>query len=397
MNYDYSVLFASDDGVTNTWRELYDDELPLSLNFLDLLRRVVYLPYDFYDIIAVYALLPSALCRNIPYLFLCGASGSGKSTIAKLIAFMHGIKISSSSDSYAGIRNDLDKRRRAIVDRVDPDDPTKTYRTYAEANTCMVWDDVDPSVFVTSPDLYRLFKFGSNKASSVITISSKEVGENLEFNTFAPKTFSSISPLHLDDRFRELRRRLIVIPCKKIEELSDERRAELNASGDEWQSNLVDVDAYDWKGFSSEFKEFWDLGVAGSFVEARKILSDSAAGLTSLQRSVSLDLMACGIACGIWKDEVQALERMKFYWSWFKQETEKNAGLSSLLKDYLKQQEKNANSSGIPLQIHATVLRNQIGNWVATAYLLENPRTSEVKSLMFDLGMRLQQGVWRKG
>ena len=396
MNYDYSVLLTSGDGVTNTWRELYDDNLLLSHNLLNLLHKTVYLPCDFYDIIAAYFLLPSALCKNIPYLFFCGASGSGKSTIAKLGAFLHGIKINSSSDSYAGIRNDLERRRRGIVDRVDPDDPSKTFRTYAEANTCMVWDDVDPNVFINSPDLYRLFKFGSNRASSVITISSKEVGENLEFSTFCPKTFSSISPIHLDDRFRELRRRLIVIPCKKIEELSDERREELGASGDNWQSGLIDIDAYDWKDFSQEFKEFWNLDTARGFIDVRKILNSSVRGLSSLQRAVSLDLMACGIASGIWEDEAVALERMKFYWNWYKQETERNAGLGGLLKDYIRQQENNAKASGVSVTMHSQQLRNQINNWVATGWLFESPKASEIKSLMFDLGMRLQQGVWRK-
>ena len=396
MNYDYSVLFASEDDISNTWRELYDDNKLLSANLLDLLRKTVYLPHDFYDIIAAYFLLPSALCKNIPYLFLCGASGSGKSTIAKLGSYLHGIKINSSSDTFAGIRNDLDKRRRGTVDRINPEDPTQTFRTYAEKNTCMVWDDVDASVFVNSPDLYRLFKFGSNRASSIITLSSKEVGENLEFSTFCPKTFSSISPLHLDDRFRELRRRLIVIPCKSVEELSDERKTELGIANGNWQASLVDVDAYDWKGLSNEFEEFWDLDTARTFIDVRKILSTTVRGLTSTQRAVSLELLACGIASGVWEDEVRAIDRLKAYWSWFKQETEKNASLSGLLRDYIKETEKNAKDSGTSVSIHSQQLRNQVNNWVATGWLLESPRASEIKSSMFDLGMRLQQGIWRK-
>lgn len=398
MNYafDYSTLFTSEDGVSGTWRELYNDSLLLPDNVVNLLCKSAYLPYDFYDIVAAYFMLPSALCKNIPYLFLCGASGSGKSTIAKLGSHLHGIKINSSSDTFAGIRNDLDKRRRAIIDKVDPEDPSITFRTYGETNTCMIWDDVDPSVFINSPDLYRLFKFGSNRVSSVITISSKEVGQNLEFSTFCPKTFSSISPIHLDDRFRELRRRLIVIPCKRIEEIDSDRRLELGIVDDEWQSNLIDIDAYNWKDFSKEFKAFWDLPTAQGFIDARKILSKSVRGLSSLQRAISLDLMACGIASGIWVDETVALDRMKFYWNWFKQETEKNAGLSSLLKELIKQQENNAKTNGVPMTIHSQQLRSQISNWVATGWLLETPRASEIRSLMYDSGMRLQQGIWRK-
>jgi hypothetical protein len=42
----------------------------------------------------------------------------------------------------------------------------------------MVWDDVDSSVFANSPDLYRLFKFGNNRSTDKIILSSKEIGEN---------------------------------------------------------------------------------------------------------------------------------------------------------------------------------------------------------------------------
>ena len=87
----------------------------------------------------------------------------------------------------------------------------------------MVWDDIDPSVFISSPDLYRMFKFGYDRRSDKISLSGKQTGTTLEFHCFCPKVFSSISHLHLDDRFKELKRRLIVIPCKRVEELSSDR------------------------------------------------------------------------------------------------------------------------------------------------------------------------------
>jgi hypothetical protein len=297
MAFDYSVLFKSEDEIANTWREVYSDELPLSINLLNILKQTVYLPHDFYDFIAAYFLLPSALCSTVPYLFLYGQSGSGKSTVAKIASYLHGCPINSSSDTFAGIRNDLSKRRQAWVQLsyFDQDeDREKTYSKSVEKNICMVWDDVDSSVFLNSPDLYRLFKFGSNKSTDKIILSSKEVGENLEFHCFCPKIFSSIFPLHLDDRFRELRRRLIVIPCKRVEELSDERKDELGFKPDEWQNDLLDLDSLDWSGFSQELDSFWDLDMASAFVTTRKILSKSVRGLSSQQRAISLDLLACG-------------------------------------------------------------------------------------------------------
>jgi len=397
MAYDYSLLFKGENGCSNSWEGLYDDNSPLSWNLLSILKRTIFLPHDFYDVIAAYFLLPSALCRTIPYLFLYGQSGSGKSTVAKVASYLHGCNINSSSDTFAGIRNDLDKRRQGWADVPQHDDPSKTWAKPVEKNIAMVWDDIDASVFTNSPDLYRLFKFGNNKASDKIILSSKETGVNLEFHCFSPKIFSSISPMHLDDRFRELKRRLIVIPCKRIEELSDERKTELGVTSDNWQSRLIDLDLYDWKGFSDKFHDYWDMENAFSFVQIRRILSQEVKGLTSQQRAISLDLMTTGIVTGVWKDEVEALERIKSYWSWFKTETEQNAGLGGLLKEFIAQETRNAKSASLPLQIPANQLRTKVNDWVDSGWLYDRPSSGAVKELMLDLGMRLQQGVWRKG
>jgi hypothetical protein len=88
----------------------------------------------------------------------------------------------------------------------------------------------------------------------------------------------------------------------------------LNLTSDNWQNNLLDLDSLNWSGFSQELDNFWDLDMASAFVTTRKILSKTAKGLSSQQRAISLDLLACGIATGIWQDENVALERLKDYW-----------------------------------------------------------------------------------
>ena len=234
MAYDYSQLFTGENALVNTWQEVYDEDLSLPENLLNILKRTVLLPQDFYDIIVVYYLLPSALCRTIPYLFLFGQSGSGKSITAELASYLHGVDINSSSDTFAGIRNDLDKRRYGWVEVPFGESNERTYNKNVEVNTCMVWEDIDASIFSNKPDIYRMFKFGYNRSTDKITISSKDIGMNLEFHCFCPKIFSSISSLHLDDRLRELKRRLIVIPFKSVEELSNERLTELGVTRDNY-------------------------------------------------------------------------------------------------------------------------------------------------------------------
>jgi hypothetical protein len=399
MPHDYSALFKSEDGVGNTWRELYDESSPLSWNLLNILKCTILLPHDFYDIIATYFLLPSALCSTIPYLFLYGQSGSGKSTVAKIASYLHGCPINSSSDTFAGIRNDLQSRRMGWTDAIAKNalGEEYSYRKSVERNICMVWDDIDSSVFANSPDLYRLFKFGSNRATDKIILSSKEIGENLEFHCFCPKIFSSISPLHLDDRFRELRRRLVVIPCRRVEELTDTRKEELNIEEGNWQRNLLDLDAWDWTGFDTVFENYWDIEMASAFITTRRTLSQTAKGLSSQQRSISLDLLACGITSGVWTDEVTALERLKTYWKWYKAETEKNTGLGSLLKDYIAREAKNAKNGNRELAIYTAQLRTQVQVWVDQGWLYEKPKPTAIKEMMLDAGLRHDQGRWVRG
>lgn len=396
MPFDYSSLFTSEDGYTDTWREIYDSSLALPHNLLYILRHIIFLPYDFYDLIAVYYLLPSALCQVIPYLFLYGQSGSGKSSLAELARHLHGVKINGSNDTFAGIRNDLNARRRGVVEIPNDSEVFPVLHKEVEKNTFMVWEDISNKTFSSNPEIYNMFKFGYNRSTDRITISSDKIGENMEFRCFCPKVFSSISPLHLNDMFRELRRRLIVIPCQKLEEIHPDRKAELNISNDNWHSKYLDVFAYDWEGFPKLFDEYWNIENAGKFVQAKKSAQANTKGLTSQQRAISIDLIACGIATGIWTSLDHALERVKTYWDWFKLETEKSASLGSLLKTYLRQEQRNATEGGRELEIYTSQLRAQIDTWVQMGWLLEKPRPKDIQEQMLDLGMRLQHGKWRR-
>jgi hypothetical protein len=105
---------------------------------------------------------------------------------------------------------------------------------------------------------------------------------------------------------------------------------ELGVSLSNWNNFLIDIGAYDWKGFAKVFDEFWDMDMAQVFMVTRKTLVNNASGLSSQQRAISLDLLSTGLACGIWSNETEAVDRLKTYWDWFKQETERNAGLGEL-------------------------------------------------------------------
>ena len=395
--FDYSNLLSKENAAIATWHDIYDESLSVAENLLSLLPQFILLPYDHYDIIATCLLLPSALCRVVPYLFLFGQSGTAKSTCGKFASYLTGVPINSSSDTYAGIRNSLKERKYVALEIPHPTDPEKPgIWKKTETNTFLIWDDIDPSVFINKPDIYRLFKVGYDRSTSKISMSSDNKGENMIFDCFSPKTFSSVSPIHLNDAFKELRRRLIVIPFVRIEDLSDARLIELGMTRDNWRTKLLNIDAYDWKGFSEKFTSYWNHEMAETFLLVRQALLRSPLDLSSQERVVSIDLIATGITAGIWKDENEAVSKLREYFDWYKQETSQYGGFSSYLKEYISVERRIAAKRNEVLKISCNDLYSQIQVWLRQGWILEKPKTKEIKNAMADLGLVLYQGYWIK-
>ena len=341
--YDYSVLLENHPDYFPSWSNFYDSSLTYPQNLLSLFKRAVFLPYDFYNILTVYALIPSALAKRVPYLFLYGVSGSGKSTVGKLIAHIHGITITSSETTYAAIRNNLrDRKHRTIL--VETNDPKfPSCGKVIEANIFMVWEDINANTFTKRPEIYNMFKFGYDKSCDTIQMSSEIKGKNETFRCFCPKVFSSIDPIHTLENFKELRRRLIVVPTRKIEDLTEERKAELGISDDNYQDKLMELDNIEWQGFSQKFKEFWDLNKAEIYLTIKNSLSKGLKGLNSTEKAISLDLITTGITTGIWQDEIVAVKELKDCFNWLKSDIADNQSpLTAMIELTIKQIETNA-------------------------------------------------------
>ncbi len=397
LGVNYSALVAQQESYQDSWENIYDFQSTLPENLTTILKRTVFLPQDFYDIICAYYMLPSALARIVPYLFFYGTSGSGKSTLAKIAALLHGVAINSSGDTFAAIRNSLNDRKWKTV-QVASDDPKYPVDfANTEVNTCMVWDDIDPGVFTNKPDLYRLFKFGYDRASDKIMISSDVPGKNMEFRCFCPKIFSSIHPFHSIPDMAELGRRLLVIPTKKIEDLSDNRKAQLGILEGDWESQLIDLDNLDWTGFSDEYKYFWDSEVSQFYLNLKRTVSRSLKGLASHQRILCLDLITTGIVCSIWNDVKEAKERMKKYFAWLEAEQRDTSdNLLQLLNQYVAQEEENARAAKMLPSIYNTNLKNTVSNYYTQGWLLDKPNAKAIRNAMAALGYRLVQGKWSK-
>lgn len=379
MQPDYSSLFEGNSDFYPSWETHYNFDLSYPENILNLTKKSTILPFDFYRIVASYALMPSGLTTRVPCLFFYGISGSGKSTLSKLIAKIHGVIPLGSNTTYAAIRNILNSNRKVYVSTPHPTDPSKPpIGRFIDANTILVWEDIDDSTFKRNPNVYVLFKVGYDKATDTVVISGKEIGTVEKFRCFSHKVFSSIHPIHTMDEYKELRRRLIVIPTKKLDDCNE--------------IELLNIDHTNWDGFSDKFNKFWDLEQAKIFLIIRNSLS-KLKGLTWGQKTISLDLIATGVSTGIWADEIEAVAELK---ECFEQMTKDIKQDSSTLEKLLIQLTLETRANGQNC-IYSHQLKMIIDAWVSKGFLLERPRNKEVIHIMRQLGYRSnEKGQWEK-
>lgn len=375
---DYSSLLKNSDFFPS-WQDHYDESLTYPENILEFCQKTVVLPYDFYNIIAAYFLIPSALVRRIPYLFFYGSSGSGKSTLAKLASYIHGVIPVTSGTTYAAIRNELRINKTKHISIPNPKMGFPDMSKMVEANYFMVLEDIDASTFKRDPNLYALFKCGYDKGTDTIKMSGKENGLNESFRCFAPKTFSSIYPVHAIEDYKELRRRLIVIPFKKAD------------------VDVLDIDNLDWSSFSQKFNEFWSYEQAEILLTIRSSLN-RIKGLTAQQKAICLDLIAVGVSAGIWSDENVAVQELKDCFDWLKEDVKiEQLPLVSLIQELLKETENNCKQVNTIPCIYTHQLRNIVDAWYAKGYLFDKAPSKDITKVMQELGYRSNgKGQWLK-
>ena len=380
MQPDYSSLLAMNPDYFPSWERFYNEDLSYPENILHLCKQASPLPYDFYRVITAYFLIPTALAKRVPYIFFYGVSGSGKSTFCKLAAKIHGVTPLASSTTYAAIRNELREKKTKwiLVENKKPGMPPMSKQV--EANTFMSWEDIDLQTFKRQPQIYVLFKCGYDKATDTIQMSAEIRGQNEKFRCFSTKAFSSIHPIHTIEEYSELRRRLIVIPTKKVENL---------------ETPLLDIDNIDWTGFSSKFNEFWDIPQAEIWLITRSAVG-KVKGLNSHQKAISLDLITTGVAAGIWSDETEAVKDLKECFEWLKQDVKvEKAPLETLLGELIEKMEKDMNG-GI-VCIYSKQVKNFVETWYQQGYLMERPNSKEVIRIMNEHNYRINsKGQWMK-
>lgn len=358
--------FRSDDSSDSA--ESWDFDKNFIENIREIFNRSVYIPNPEIqgDIALSYCVVPSALCTRLPVLFLAGERGSGKSTLSTLIAGIQGQEIISAASTFASIRNHVATNRWYL-----PEEQRE------ERNFCLLFDNVNPQTF-SNEQLYTLFLAGYDRKTEIIKI-SKGDGQNMTFKVFAPKVISSIHALYSYPQLNELSRRLLTIRFKNSSKLE---------GFDTWYENRIDLDSTSLAWVHRQFTDFWsDPENCIAFVTAKKSLRKPK-GIKIEHWAVSHDLIATGVATGIWESTKKGLLAFEIYWDWIDGYISNQGAIKQLLKSYFREQEVYWDR-GLDRCIAPKELKQRIDLWRSEGKVEINLTTTALTQLMGDLGWHL--------
>lgn len=380
MKFDYtSVLKGREEG-KESWECLVPQGLSIGRTVEELLKLSVGYPEEIasvaYKVVAAYLVLPSALCLNVPIIFLYGASGSGKSQVGKFASKLWECKIYSPADTAASIRNDINKSKKHLVEYYQDDSELPYYRE-CEKNIMMVWDDIDPKILTAKPDIFRMLKVGCDRSTSIVSLSGEKTGSIMEFDCFSPKIFSSVTPIHTIPDFQELSRRMLVVTHKKTSILP------------------IFMDDYDWTTLARKLQAFWDLTSAMAFVDFRNRLarrSDRAKLIEPSRWSILKDFFTAGIITGIWSDtDVAFADVAKFLEYQDKQSDRHREEIDILLGNFVAECEFSGQK-----EIHNSAIQARVKQWYVTGIISNSPSRGSIPQFMRSRGYVFVNGTWVK-
>ena len=365
------------DLIDNNWKDYVNLSQSFPNQVYNLFKQSVHLPNPLilYPIAISYMFLPSALSRCIPLLVCYGESGSGKSLTGFFASKLHDVQILSSSDTFASIRNTLNNH--------------KYYDDGTEKNFLMVWEDIDPTIFTDKPDIYRLLKYGIDKATDTISIALQN-GVNMSFRVFSPKILSTISPLFSDDNFIEIKRRCLILTTKKIKD------SDIN--------DLLNIREIDFNGFNDEFINFWhNEETCIKFVSYKRQLTKiKKHGLSPEKWLISVDLLATLLTLEIEfkhdeetliiDDVFDAIEFINNYWNYHDSVADDiSDNLKKLIIEFLT--ENNIHSDVV---IPPKILESKFDYWNSEGLIMVKNKRNQLITTMTNLGYKLTPKGYQK-
>ena len=390
---DYSLFRETGLGGLN--EDIWNPDLSIGENAINLINNSVILPRKNLQvpIVASYFLIPSAICNVLPILFLCGDKGSGKSLLSTIGAGFHNTEINSSVTTFAALRNYLNSQRWELIDIESGETQEK--------HCMMVFDNVSESTF-SNDYTYLLFLNGYSRKTDRISISSGRAGENIVFHVFSPKIISSIHALYLQNRFRELERRVIPIWTKPYEQFTKTEKEELE--GESLLSKL-DLNFIDLTVLNRYFNEFWDFETnliefslnKKQLIRLGKRKGALGESLTSARWTISLDVMAAGITTGIFDCPESAIQHFNSYWDEYSIRLKSDATVTTqILSDFVENELKTTKEVNekfghqlIPLEVEPQKIKALIAKCSTEGLLDISPTPQLVSEYMASLGWKL--------
>ncbi|GAB4346820.1 MAG: hypothetical protein Fur0042_12670 [Cyanophyceae cyanobacterium] len=343
----------------------YDDTLPLHANLEIAINQCVsiYEPERQLPIIKAFLLMPSTLTNIAPIAISMGSSGSGKSTLCKIAAELHGVQVLAASSTYAAVRNQVNKSRWFDDDCV------------YERNTMLVFDDLKEHNF--NADLFTLFRCGYDRGTETIAIAT-EGGRNLEFQSFCPKMFSTVSQFPFDSAYEELLRRSLVFFFQKKDEPME----------------YDDPSDLSWSEFSSQFSKQWeDNQNCLDFIRLLKGLKSRPKALNHSRWRISRPIIASLIANEIAPNYLAAVGMIKRYWEGM---VPPKSPLHLILSDIVASQkaiweENLAHGCLDPFEISAKLVKDTVSEAERMGQLDRRVSPVEIRQEMNGLGFSLNK------
>jgi len=378
-----------------SWQVLVDSSDNFTTQVEKLLEAGVKLPSEIDKKICLnYLMAITPMLSIAPILLLYGKEGTGKSTLTILASKLHKSPIFSSSSTFAAIRNHISKHKtRAIpIDSEDGDIVHRKYK-YIEQDLTLLWDDVDPTLFTTDKNLYRMLKNGYNRETSKIQISSEKSGDNITFDCFALKIIGTVSNFSLDSRFREFNRRSIPIETKKSEQLFIP----------------LDYSAYDWDGFNESFDALWNnaerIKDYNKLKSAIKLeVKSNRYKMSSNQLTISTEMITLGILSEVFSGIDDALTVWCEFWNRIADsssisENRLKMALSKLIEDESKSvtEFNTKNNTNLPVTIKNSDIKAYLKHCLSNGDIDSLPLPKDMNRVLMSLGLAQDnRNNWKK-
>jgi energy-coupling factor transporter ATP-binding protein EcfA2 len=370
-----------------SWTDLVDDPSE-KFNILlpQIMKKIIMIPKADQQIRMLMSVLSqySLSMDSFPISAFIGSPGCGKSKLGLFLCELYGNKYpynpSGSDITQAALKRKLDAMLGTSINEL----PAMFYMDDLNANTL---NDL----------LFTLFKRGTDRGNT-IEIAGQIGKEIMAFRIDCPKVFSSIHKIWLDDKYKELARRIIYFEFKPYLQWFDDDHSEFYQ--DVLPENIISVESINWLGIQQKFYDFWENeDTYNRLIEIKRQLQKyKKHGISKQLFNMSFDLISIGVLCGYYDSIENACNDFRNYWKKMRDENNKGKSIiETIIDNYLIEVNKiNAD------HIISERLNNYLRDIIKSDNLETKVTYQEVKMIMnnrnyyLEYDPKINQLIWSK-